>query len=184
MMKIGLMGYGKAGKAVANVLANDPRAPHDLRQKSLRLAGRILEFDPDVRGGDGFAIARDILESGRAMAKMRAIIDAQGHKPFDPDHPALAPLSFEVLAKRDGIVSGIDNQQVARLARLAGAPKVQGAGVDLLFKLGDTVKEGQPLYRVYAAYSSDLEFARQASERNAGYYLGEAGAETRQFVEF
>ena len=49
---------------------------------------------------------------------------------------------------------------------------------------GDTVKEGQPLYRVYAAYSSDLEFARQASERNAGYYLGEAGAETRQFVEF
>jgi 4-hydroxy-tetrahydrodipicolinate reductase len=25
MMKIGLMGYGKAGKAVANVLANDPR---------------------------------------------------------------------------------------------------------------------------------------------------------------
>ena len=105
-------------------------------------------------------------------------------RPGHPDHPALAPLSFEVLAKRDGIVSGIDNQQVARLARLAGAPKVQGAGVDLLFKLGDTVKEGQPLYRVYAAYSSDLEFARQASERNAGYYLGEAGAETRQFVEF
>ena len=166
------------------VLANDPRAPHDLRQKSLRLAGRILEFDPDVRGGDGYAIARDILESGRAMAKMQAIIDAQGHKPFDPEHPALAPLSFEVLAKRNGIVSGIDNQQVARLARLAGAPKVQGAGVDLLCKLGDTVKEGQPLYRVYAAYSSDLEFARQASERNAGYYLGEAGAETRQFVEF
>ena len=63
----------------------------------------------------------------------------------DPDHPALAPLSFEVLAKRDGIVSGIDNQQVARLARLAGAPKVQGAGVDLLCKLGDTVKEGQTL---------------------------------------
>ena len=166
------------------VLANDPRAPHDLRQKSLRLAGRILEFDPDVRGGDGYAIARDILESGRALAKMRAIIDAQGSKPFDPDNPALAPLSFEVLAKRDGIVSGIDNQQLARLARLAGAPKVQGAGVDLMFTLGDTVKAGQTLYRVYAAYSSDLGFARQASERNAGYYLGEAGSETCQSVEF
>ena len=43
------------------VLENDPRAPIDLRQKALRLAGRMIEADPDVRGGDGFAIARDIL---------------------------------------------------------------------------------------------------------------------------
>ena len=35
------------------VLQNDPAAPIDLRQKALRLAGRMLEFDPDVRGGDG-----------------------------------------------------------------------------------------------------------------------------------
>ena len=46
------------------------------------------------------------------------------------------------------MVAGIDNQQIARIARLAGAPKVQGAGVDLLCKLGDAVVSGQPLYRV------------------------------------
>ena len=50
------------------VLQGDPAAPADLRQKALRLAGRILEFDPDVRGGQGFTIARDILDSGRALA--------------------------------------------------------------------------------------------------------------------
>ena len=43
---------------VMRVLQNDPRAPDDLRQKALRLAGRLIECDPDVRGGDGYAIAR------------------------------------------------------------------------------------------------------------------------------
>ena len=66
---------------VMQVLENDPGAPMDLRQKALRLAGRVIEFDPDVRGGDGFAIARDILDSGRALAKMNQIIDAQGQRP-------------------------------------------------------------------------------------------------------
>ncbi len=76
---------------VIGVLENDPRAPNDLRQKALRLAGRMLEFDPDVRGGDGFAIARDILDSGRALAKMDAIIRAQGVRPFDHNAPAARP---------------------------------------------------------------------------------------------
>ncbi|APR03553.1 thymidine phosphorylase family protein [Thauera chlorobenzoica] len=169
---------------VMRVLENDPRAPNDLRQKALRLAGRMLEFDPDVRGGDGFAIARDILDSGRALAKMDAIIRAQGAKPFDHNAPRLARLSFELQAEADGVVIGIDNHQLARVARLAGAPKVQGAGVDLLKKLGESVRRGEALYRVHADYPADLEFARQAAQRASGYSLGEAGEMPLLFVEF
>ncbi|AMO37640.1 thymidine phosphorylase family protein [Thauera humireducens] len=169
---------------VMRVLENDPRAPNDLRQKALRLAGRMLEFDPDVRGGDGFGIARDILDSGRALAKMDAIIRAQGGKPFDHNAPQLARLSFEVMAEADGVVIGIDNHQLARIARVAGAPKVQGAGVDLLRKLGDTVARGELLYRVHADYPSDLEFARQAAVRSSGYAIGAADQLPHLFVEF
>ena len=169
---------------VMRVLENDPRAPNDLRQKALRLAGRMLEFDPDVRGGDGFAIARDILDSGRALAKMDAIIHAQGGKPFDHNAPQLARLAFEVMAEADGLVAGIDNHQLARIARLAGAPKMQGSGVDLLKKLGDPVKKGEPLYRVHADYPADLDFARQASARASGYAIGGADEMPHLFVEF
>ena len=169
---------------VMRVLENDPRAPNDLRQKALRLAGRMLEFDPDVRGGDGFAIARDILDSGRALAKMDAIIHAQGGKPFDHNAPQLARLAFEVMAEADGLVAGIDNHQLARIARLAGAPKMQGSGVDLLKKLGDAVKKGEPLYRVHADYPADLDFARQASVRASGYMIGGADEMPHLFVEF
>jgi thymidine phosphorylase len=144
----------------------------------------MLEFDPDVRGGDGYAIARDILDSGRALAKMRAIIEAQGAKAFDPEAPELAPLSFEILAEQEGVVTGIDNLQVARIARLAGAPKVQGAGLDLLHKLGEPVKAGEVLYRVYAAFPADLEFARQACQRFSGFSIGQPADVPHLFVEF
>jgi thymidine phosphorylase len=165
------------------VLQNDPRGPDDLRLKALRLAGRMLEFDPDVRGGDGFAIARDILESGRALEKMQAIIAAQGARPFDPDQPALAPLSFEVKAPCDGVVCELDNLQLARIARLAGAPKVAGAGVDVLRKLGDPVREADVLYRVHAAYPADLGFARQETERSHGVRIGLESDITPMYLE-
>ncbi|MCK6408984.1 thymidine phosphorylase family protein [Thauera sp.] len=169
---------------VMRVLENDPRAPNDLRQKALRLAGRMLEFDPDVRGGDGFAIARDILDSGRALAKMDAIIRAQGAHAFDHNAPQLARLSFDVCAERDGVVTAIDNHQLARIARMAGAPKMQGSGVDLFRKLGEVATQGEALYRVFADYPADLEFARQASTRASGFTLGTADELPHLFVEF
>jgi thymidine phosphorylase len=166
------------------VLENDPRAPNDLRQKALRLAGRMIEFDPDVRGGDGFSIARDILDSGRALSKMDDIIRAQGDRRFDHNAPQLGGLGFEVLAPADGVVTGIDCLQLARIARLAGAPKVKGAGVELYRKLGETVSQGEVLYRVYAGFPADRDFAQQASERVSGFSIGTADEVPHVFVEF
>jgi len=157
---------------VLQVLNNDPAAPADLRLKALRLAGRVLEFDPDIRGGDGFALARDILDSGRALAKLDAIIDAQGRRPFDWRRPSLGPLVHEVTAGADGVVASIDNMRLARIARLAGAPKADGAGVDLCCKLGDRVKAGQPLYRIHATNPSELDFARHQAEAGSAYDIG------------
>jgi thymidine phosphorylase len=169
---------------VMRVLENDPRAPDDLRQKSLRLAGRLIECHPDVRGGDGFAIARDILDSGRALAKMNMIIKAQGQHPFDHNDPQLGTLTLEVKATEAGVVTDIDNLQIARIARLAGAPKVISAGVDLLHKLGSVVSAGDMLYRVHAEYQSDLEFARQACAKSTGFTIGKASDLSHVFVEF
>ena len=63
---------------VMAVLANDPAAPADLREKSLRLAAHLLEYDPDLRGGTGYARARELLDSGAALKQMHKIIEAQG----------------------------------------------------------------------------------------------------------
>ncbi len=169
-------GIGPALEArdVMQVLHGDAEAPADLRTKSLQLAGRVLEFDPDLRGGDGYALARDILESGRARATMQAIIDAQGSRNFDWRHPPLARLTHEVVSSGDGVITAIDCERLTRIARLAGAPKAEGAGVDLLRKIGDTVASGEPLYRMYADTTAELQFAREVASRASGYVLGDA----------
>ncbi len=153
---------------VMQVLENDPLAPGDLREKALQLAGRVLEFDPDVRGGQGYALARDILDSGRALAKMQAIIDAQGRN-AGPGDPGV--LRHDVLADRAGEVTAIDNLQLARIARLAGAPMDKSAGVDLRHKLGDAVKAGDPIYTIYAEFNADFQFSREAAELESGFTI-------------
>jgi thymidine phosphorylase len=153
---------------VMQVLHNDPEQPRDLREKALQLASRILEFDPDVRGGQGYLLARDILESGRALAKMEAIIELQGAA---QETPAVGRLCHKVGAERSGVVAEIDNQQMARIARLAGAPMDQGAGVDLYRKVGDSVEEGEPLYAIHAEFDADFTFACDAAGKSSGYTL-------------
>ena len=155
---------------VMQVLHNDPQAPMDLREKALQLAGRILEFDPDVRGGQGYFIARDILDSGRALAKMEAIIDAQGRNP-DPLTPGR--LTRDIVAGHTGRVAAIDNLQMASIARLAGAPLDKGAGVDLKRKVGDRVHKGQTLYTIYADFPANFDFACEAARQHNDYALNE-----------
>jgi thymidine phosphorylase len=166
---------------VMEVLQNSPNMPNDLRQKSLRLAGRVLEFDPDVRGGNGYAIARDILDSGRALEMMNTIIDAQGAQGEKFD---LGQLTHEVLSPADGLVVSIDNLQMARIARFAGAPMDKGAGVDLFKKLGDSVRRGEPLYRIHAKYRADFNFAQKLCEHDSGYSIGAENQIPKAFVEF
>jgi thymidine phosphorylase len=165
---------------VMQVLNNETGAPPDLRQKALRLAGRILEFDPDVRGGYGYSIARDILDSGRAMARMQDIIAAQGEQSKEYQ---LGKLSFDVAAERSGFVTAIDNYHLARIARLAGAPMDKGAGVDLFKKLGDSVEEGEPLYRVYAEFQADHQFALAMTQQRSGYTIGSEAAIAKSYME-
>ena len=173
-------GIGPALEArdVIKVLENDPDAPSDLREKALRLAGRILEFDPDVRGGEGYAIARDILETGRAMAKMQSIIAAQGVR---EEPPKMGELTLDVAASESGFVIGIDDLQMARIARLAGAPMDMGAGVDLFKKIGDRVEAGEILYRVYAEFPSDFNFAEELTKKDVGFAIGDRPPAPRYF---
>ena len=164
---------------ILQVLSNQKEAPADLREKSLRLAARILEFDPDVRGGQGYAIARDILESGRAFDKMQAIIMAQGKQDV---HDQQAPLQYAVLAQDSGYIHTIDNFKIANIASLAGAPIDKLAGIDLSKKVGEKVNKGDTLFTIYACFKSELEFAKKlADEGNVYTIKAKPSTKTEQY---
>jgi thymidine phosphorylase len=150
---------------VAAVLENGADAPLDLKEKAIRLAGRVLEFDPGLRGGQGERRARELLESGAAAARMEQICEAQG--PPSVPH-VVAPLAHEVCAPRSGRVAAIDCLRIATVARLAGAPTDPGAGLLLLRKTGEAVAAGEPLYRIHASAPADFGFAVEAADEDAG----------------
>lgn len=151
---------------VMAVLRGDPDAPADLRDRAVMLAGRVLDFDPELRGGQGHARAAELLASGAALTAMERLIAAQGAQLVKP---VLGELIHEVPAPRDGKVAAIDCHLIARIARLAGAPMEKGAGIDLLCKVGDAIGQGEPLYRIHATSQTGLGFARELATASSGY---------------
>jgi thymidine phosphorylase len=163
-------GIGPALEArdVMQVLHRDPGAPSDLRERALAIAARVLEFDPALRGGAGLARARELLQSGAALAKMERICAAQGKPPVQA---RLGPLTHDLPAEADGMVAAIDCYRIARLARAAGAPTDMGAGIDLFKKVGDRVEKGEPLYRIHGYLEADFRLACEGAAADSGYRL-------------
>ena len=150
-------GIGPALEArdVLSVLRGDASAPADLRDRATYLAGKLLELAGTVAPDRGDTEAKAILGDGRALNKFMAICEAQGGF----TEPLAAPLRQDIAAGVGGKVRDIDNREIARVAKLAGAPSAKAAGVDIHVKLGDVVQKGQPLFTVHAEAPGELEYA-------------------------
>ncbi|MBB1061468.1 thymidine phosphorylase family protein [Marilutibacter spongiae] len=150
-------GIGPALEAhdVLSVLRNAAGAPEDLRERSLDVAGAVLDLLPGTTPGSGRMHARDVLRSGAALAKFMAICEAQGgfHE------PGSAPFTRPCPARLGGRVACINNRQLARVAKLAGAPHDAAAGVTCRLREGDRIEPGAPLFEVHAATRGELEYA-------------------------
>ena len=157
-------GIGPALEAwdVLAVLQGQSDAPRDLRDRALSLAGRVLEIAGAVSAGHGTQTARAILDDGRAWRKFQAICEAQG----GIREPPRARLTSTVTASGDGRLAVIDNRRLARVAKLAGAPKAPAAGLALHVRLGALVRNAQPLYTVHADSPGELAYALAYAEAN------------------
>jgi thymidine phosphorylase len=111
---------------------------------------------------------------------MNAIIESQG---ATLERPQPGSLSIEIKAPREGVVTAIDNLQMNRIARLAGAPLDKSAGVELLKKVGDPLSPGDPLYRIFAQFKADFRFACSLAEKDNGYGIGTEEEIPGAFVE-
>ena len=138
------------------------RGPEDLVDKATTLAGILLEMVGETNGKE---MALELLRSGRALEKMREIIEAQGGDPeVEPEDLEPSRRWADLEAEEEGRVLWINNHHIAEIARIAGTPSDKGAGIMLRVKLGDHVKRGEPLMRVYAESSKRLEEALELAE--------------------
>ncbi|MBU0459221.1 MAG: AMP phosphorylase [Nanoarchaeota archaeon] len=152
---------------VLYVLRGAPLAPPDLRKKALFMAGTLLEMTGKYKKGQGSQVAREILDSGKAYQKMEQIISAQGKQ----KKLKLGEYTHLVKCTKIGRVQAIDNEVIAKIARIAGAPDDKGAGLYLHKKVHDSVKNGDCLYDVYAENKFKLDLAKEFIKKNKGYLI-------------
>lgn len=148
---------------VMSVLRGELLAPKDLRNKAIMMAGILLEMTGKYR--DGAKAAREILDNGKAYKKMMDIIRAQGVQ----NNVSLGTFRRRVKSGKKGKVHSIDNDVIAKIARVAGAPIDKGSGLYINKKVGDFVNKNELLYTVYAESKFKLELATKYLQKNNGY---------------
>jgi AMP phosphorylase len=146
-------------------LKNDMKGSFDLKEKSIKMAGELLNMS-GFFGGE--KKARKIFDSGRAYSKFIEIIKAQGGKEIDPDTISLAKYSFDVYSQKNGRITHVDNKIMNRIARVAGAPIDKRAGVYLYISKGRKVNYGERLFTIYAECKEKLEFSKEVAEKTLG----------------
>jgi thymidine phosphorylase len=119
----------------------------------------MLEFIGKAKKGQGMGMATDIINSGRAYKTFVDIVRAQGGKDIDPGTLKPSPIQHIYEAPVAGKVQCLDNVSISRIARMAGAPRHQGAGIYLHKHCGDTVKKGEPIMTIHAASREKLNYA-------------------------
>jgi len=147
-------GIGPALEArdVISVLKGE--GPVDFREKSIFLASELLKM---VGVFNAKKKVVEVLDSGKAYEKFRAIIVEQGgrKRPLIP----MAKLLYEYKATKNGIIKEVHNKELAKVARFSGSPEDKESGIYLRFKKRNIVKKGNILFTIYAKNKTKLETA-------------------------
>ncbi len=150
-------GIGPAleAKDVLAILRNEKDAPSDLKNKSIEIAACILEVGKKISRKEGFVLAKRILENNTAFKKFISICEAQGgfHE------PGTAAYTHDIVAAHHGMITEIDNRNLATIAKLAGAPHDPAAGIEFFVKQGMNVEIGQLLFRIHAETKGELAYS-------------------------
>lgn len=156
-------GIGPALEArdVLWLLKRDPRRPIDLEKKCLMICANIFSM---IGIRDGYRKALEILNSGNAYKKMIEIIKAQNGKETAAEDIKIGKYTYDIVSSKSGMVVGIDNISVSRIARIAGAPHDKGAGIYLYKHIGNKVKRGEKLYTIYSESRHEFEYAKDIAK--------------------
>ncbi|MDP2421360.1 thymidine phosphorylase [Sediminibacterium sp.] len=149
------IGPSLEARDVLSVLQNNPDAPKDLRKRAISIATEIVRLTWNIDNQPAEDLVVKKIDSGEAFSKLISICIAQGgfHEPVQ------AKYNKTILSAGTGIISEIDHQIMARIARLAGAPDDVEAGIDLKIQLRECIDKCQPLFTIHANSPEQLNYA-------------------------
>ncbi len=143
--------------------------PNSLLEKSTSLAGILLEMAGKTPKGEGQKLAKEILKTGKAYAKMKEIIELQGGDPeIMPEDIKLGPHKKDFYSFKSGHITQIDNSIINLIAKTAGCPYSKSSGVRIYKKQGARIKEGDKIFTVYSNTQTKLKRAEKVYNSTGG----------------
>ena len=165
------------GKAVGNALEVREAietlrggGPEDFREHCLVVAAHMLVLGEKASDADvGRRMLVEAIETGKALAKFREWIEAQGGDARVADELSLlqeAACVQTVPAPLTGYLAGVDAMEVGLTAVELGAgrmkkgdPVEHSVGIEVHRKVGDRVAGGEPLFTIHAQNETSLSKA-------------------------
>ncbi|MCY3413649.1 MAG: AMP phosphorylase [Candidatus Heimdallarchaeota archaeon] len=148
------------------------RGPNSVIEKSIELAGILLEMAGLSSAGNGATTAHEYIKTGKALVKFQEIIEAQGG---DPDMTSkkveVGTYTDTVKAATDGYISSIDNRYIKKILSAAGCPRDKLGGMVLHKKNGEFVSTDDPLYTIYTSSDTKLTAALQVARTQNPYTI-------------
>jgi len=147
------------------------KGPADLTELVLTLGSQMVVLAGKATTLDeARAKLQDVIANGKALEKLKVLINAQGGDSSIVDNPeklAKAPYQIELPAKQSGYVAKIIADKVGIIAMQLGAGRATkddvidpAVGIVLHKKIGDRVSEGESLLTIHAN-TSQLEGIKQ-----------------------
>lgn len=136
------------------------KGPKDITQVSFDLAAYMVVL-AGIEPSYAKAIkkVKEVVKNGTALAKFKELIRNQGGNEKVVDDYSLLPVAkhqTQVLAPKPGWIKSFQCDQIGHLCtELGGGRKVKsdkidfGVGFDFHKKIGDKVKEGEPIFTIY-----------------------------------
>lgn len=159
-------------REVLKVLQQKSDRPFDLEERSVGLAGRLLELCLEDAPGKKEILEkyhwqpRDwacyLLRTGAAWKKMQEIIHAQGGNPkIDSEDLKAGNHTFKIKALHKGYVKEINNKNLTVICRILGAPTDKKAGIYLNIKCGELFRKDDTIFTLYSSTRDNLKEARE-----------------------
>ncbi|HIH2409372.1 TPA: pyrimidine-nucleoside phosphorylase [Enterococcus faecium] len=135
--------------------------PEDLVEMCYALGSQMVVLAGKAKTTDeARTLLQEALESGKALAKFKEMIQNQGGDPAIVEHPErilTARYTMELPAKQSGVVSKIVANELGIAAMMLGAGRKtkeedidHAVGLKLHKRIGDTVTKGESLLTIYS----------------------------------
>lgn len=187
------------GKAVGNSIevieaieTLKGNGPADITELAEKLSGIMVYLGGKASTPEeGMAMTKAALADGRGLEKLREFIEAQGGNTKVTEDYSLFPqhsVTKELLSPADGYVEKIEAKRIGLASQHTGAGRATkeddidlSAGIYVCKKVGDFVKQGEPLAVFYGNNQDKIEKA--AEEAAMAFEIGQNPVKAPELIK-